>query len=110
MRLPLAALFVLVPLASPAASFDCDRARTSDERAICASPALNDQDVRMATLLSVLGRFQLMGGNGAMRDDQRVWLARRHDCGANRACIARHYATRVKDLDQQVSALAERVR
>jgi uncharacterized protein len=81
-----------------AASFACARAHAPDERTICADRSLNDQDVRMATWLDVLSRIQLMGANGAMRDEQRAWLTRRHLCGADRICLARAYDRRLGDL------------
>ncbi len=110
MRLFLAAVAFLAPITAQAASFDCARARLPDERAICADRALNDQDVRMELLLSVNGRFQVMGANGVMHDDQREWLARRHGCGANRACLVRAYKTRVDQLEKGVDAVSQRVR
>ncbi len=114
MRLPLAAalLGAVVSAAAPAsaASFDCARARAADERAICADRRLNDQDVRMATWLEVLGDVQLMGGNGAMRDDQRAWLANRHRCGGDRVCLAHAYDRRIGDLSGGYRTWAATVR
>ncbi|TCS13234.1 hypothetical protein [Caulobacter sp. BK020] len=47
------ALALVVPAAGHAASFDCGRARTPDEKAICAFRPLNDKDVRMSVLYEV---------------------------------------------------------
>ena len=59
-----------------AASFDCGKARTADEKAICASPALSDLDTQMATLYGVRMQIpMLMGARGAAQDEQRAWLA-----------------------------------
>jgi len=110
MRHVILAAALLVPPVVNAASFDCARARLADERAICADRALNDQDVRMEVLLSVNGRFHLMGANGAMHDDQRAWLAERHGCGANRACLARAYKARIDQLNTGVDAVSQRMR
>ncbi len=44
-----------------AASFDCAKAETADERAVCADSALNDEDVEMAVLYSRLKPLLGMG-------------------------------------------------
>lgn len=105
-RLVLIAATIFAAGPANAASFDCSRTRAPDERAICADRTLNDQDVRMATWLEVLGQVQLMGANGTMRDDQRAWLASRHRCGRDRACLARTYGRRIADLKRTYHAWA----
>lgn len=105
-----AAFALLCGTTAHAASFDCGKARAPDERAICADRALNDQDVRMDVYLTVASQVQLMGGNGAMRDEQREWLTRRRACGGNRSCLARAYDERVKQLSSGWAAWAERSR
>ncbi len=111
MRMMLVAAMVFVASGSAqAASFDCARARAADERAICNDRRLNDQDVRMATWLDALRQTQLMGGNGAMRDDQRAWLAQRRTCGGDRMCLARAYDRRVDALSSGFGHWAERFR
>ena len=82
-----------------AASFDCARARAADEKAICADRALNDQDVRMATMFGFLHGVHAMGAAGAMGDRQRAWLVQRGQCRADRACLARAYRTRIAELE-----------
>ncbi|MFO1013156.1 MAG: lysozyme inhibitor LprI family protein [Caulobacteraceae bacterium] len=86
--------------AANAASFDCNRARLPDEKAICADRALNDQDVRLSLLYGIVLRIVGMGERDSLRDSQTYWLRMRHACGANRACIARAYATRIADYDR----------
>lgn len=85
--------------AAQAASFNCARARQADERAICASLALNDQDVRLAQLYEITQHLVAMGGRGAIQDDQVQWLQARHACGANRACLTKAYARRIDQLN-----------
>lgn len=109
-RLALVAALNIVGMPANAASFDCARARAPDERAICADRSLNDQDVRMATWLDVLGQVQLMGANGEMRDEQRVWLASRHHCGADRMCLVRTYDRRLGELTRNYGSWAAKVR
>ena len=88
------------------ASFDCRAARTPTEREVCLDRLLNDQDVRMSVLLSVLGRVQLMGANGAQRDDQRAWEKRRDACGAVRRCLTQAYHERVDALQAEYDNFA----
>ena len=98
----LAATFALTAFAAlpaAAASFDCAKARKADERAICANRDLNDQDVRMDQLYGITRHLVPMGGRGAIMDDQRAWLKSRASCGANRACLARGYDNRIRQLN-----------
>ena len=83
-----------------AASFDCNRARTSDEKAICASRPLNDKDVRMALLFDITQRLVPMGSRDAIRDSQRTWLAQRRTCGANLSCLNIAYDRRIAALNR----------
>ena len=91
---------VLSAGAASAASFNCARAATADERAICDDRALNDQDVRMAQLYDIVRHLVPMGTRGAIMDEQGRWLRARRTCGANRACLSRSYATRIAQLNR----------
>ncbi len=84
--------------AAGAASFDCNKARAPDEKAICNDRALNDQDVRMSLLYDITRRLVPMGSRDAIQDDQKAWLQNRRGCGADRACLARSYRSRVDAL------------
>ncbi|SFJ63978.1 lysozyme inhibitor LprI family protein [Caulobacter sp. UNC279MFTsu5.1] len=96
LALPVAA----VPTLSWAASFDCNRARAPDEKAICANTALNDKDVKMSVLYEVNKRTLAMGGRGVLIDAQQQWLHDRRSCGANRACLNRAYDRRLGELER----------
>jgi uncharacterized protein len=89
-----------VPSSVRAASFDCDKARSPDEKAICANRALNDKDVRMAVLYDINRHTLAMGGRGALQDAQQQWLRDRRGCGAQRACLNRVYDRRLGDLER----------
>ncbi|AJZ89070.1 periplasmic protein [Klebsiella michiganensis] len=82
-----------------AASFDCAKASSPDEKAICANRALNDKDVEMATKYQFLKGLFAMGGQGAMQDQQQAWLKERKTCGANVACLTTQYNKRLSALD-----------
>ena len=89
----------LLPLSAFAASFDCQKAALSTEKAICQYRSLNDQDVKMVTTFTILTHVLPMGGRDALRDEQQVWLKQRNACGGKVSCIARHYQQRQTQLD-----------
>jgi len=92
---------MLLMLCGPAhaASFNCHLAEHADERAICADPYLSEQDVRLATTYRLLQQQLLMGGRGALQDEQQAWLRQRRQCGADHHCLTQHYAHRQQALD-----------
>ncbi|BEL94192.1 hypothetical protein SM14BL09_13450 [Serratia marcescens] len=87
------------PFAAQAASFDCAKAASRDEQAICANRTLNDLDVQMATQYQLLRGLFAMGARGAMQDGQQAWLAKRQRCGGDTACLLKSYRTRIAELD-----------
>ena len=92
-------------IGAEAASFDCTKAKTPDEIAICVTPALSDLDVQMATLYGVRMQIpMLMGARGAAQDEQRSWLASRATCGSNTACLQTAYQSRIAALQQIIQA------
>jgi len=91
--------------AAHAASFDCSKAKTPDEIAICANPGLSNLDTIMATLYGVRMQIpMLMGARGAAQDEQRAWLATRGNCGANVACLQTTYQSRIATFQQIISS------
>jgi uncharacterized protein len=98
-------LLVLTAATARAASFDCAKATTPDEEAICDSTKLSDLDVEMATLYRVRMELpMLMGARGAAHDEQRAFLTQREQCGGNVACIEAAYAARIAALNQTIKA------
>lgn len=99
MRTLLAALAVVVVTSALPAhaeqsvnpSFDCDKARTQDEHAICSDNRLAELDQALSISYSQAEhKFR-----DESREVARDALAARHSCGSDRLCI----------LDQQVSAI-----
>ena len=93
-----------------AASFNCQGARSPDERAVCADRHLNDQDVVLAMLVRTLAQMQ--GGkanagkaNKELRATQRDWLVKRKACRADRQCLTHHYDDRIAALEEQYQRL-----
>ncbi len=110
--LSLAAVSILLMLAAGqpgwAASFDCAKAETADEKVVCADRALNDEDVEMSVLYSQLKPLLGMGARGDLDDKQVAWLKRRAGCGDDRACLSKAYQERVRQLRGGFEALAKR--
>lgn len=102
------AFVFLAPVATHAASFDCAKARAADEKAICRHRALEDADVRMATMFELEGHLLAMGGRGALQDAQVAWLKQRRRCGGNVACLTRSYDRRLAELQRVFDGIASR--
>lgn len=97
------------------ASFDCRKAATPAERAVCATPDLGRKDVVVSTYYELLLRLKPASGGMAyrefadrVRDEQRQWLRDGRDaCAGNVACLGRAYdarlATLAKTLDDNAA-------
>ncbi|WP_319517337.1 hypothetical protein [uncultured Martelella sp.] len=101
-----ASLFVVSGMAltgapAQAASFDCSASGlTANEKTICANLTLNDDDVKMATMYTMLKGLFAMGMSGNMADNQKAWLKEREACGTDVACIEKAYDTRIDQLQK----------
>jgi uncharacterized protein len=82
---------------SQSASFDCRRASSPSERAICADPPLAALDRRLAQAYQ-----QRLAVDASVRRLQRGWLkARDEGCGRHRACLRRFMTTQLDWLQSQ---------
>ena len=73
-------ILALAPDSASAQSFDCARARSPVERAICASPTLREQDAALAKVYATL-LTQAASRAADFTREQRQWLAERaRDC------------------------------
>jgi uncharacterized protein len=105
LRFGLIAAALLFAGSAQAASFNCGKAKTPDEKAICASRSLSELDVQMATLYGVRMKLpMLMGSRGAAQDEQHQFLIDRGSCGADKACIGAAYQSRIDVLNQELDA------
>ncbi len=91
-----------------AASFDCGKASTRTEKAICANRSLSEMDVKMATQFEIYNHLVVMGSRGAMQDRQLIWLAERNLCNSNRRCLALSYRQRIGEIEQALNAVYQR--
>lgn len=100
-------LGVLVTAATEvrAASFDCRKARTPDEIAICQHRELSELDAEMGALWFSYRQLPfLMGMSGARRDDAGTFLSKRAACGPRVACLRELYIARNKALREDITA------
>lgn len=108
MRASLIALTLLAGTAARAASFDCAKATTPQEKAICASPALSGADDRMAAAYRKALADIPMEMREAIRADQRSWLRSRSLLCSSRAkdlsaCLLTYENARAEDLQKTIS-------
>jgi len=82
--------FVLVPNAF-AASFDCSKALTSTEKAICGDPYVEALDELMGIL------WLQSSDNHSAKLDQKSWLALRDECLSDVSCLKNIYLDRLND-------------
>lgn len=76
-RLKLLCCLLVLPSITLAASFDCTKAGTPSEKAICASPALELLDRHIALAYKTLLEAQRVDAAEGVRDEQRNWLRTR---------------------------------
>lgn len=81
------ALFTLAP--AEAASFDCAKARTPDEHAVCGEPRLSALDYLLARAHAEAGKA---GAADDVREVARDFMADRRACGSDRSCVLATYA------------------
>lgn len=79
-------------------SFECGRASTPTELAVCGSEDLWVLDNAMANLYFLYERDTDTARGAEFLDSQRTWLQRRDECGANLGCLAERYSSRLFDF------------
>ncbi|HLK64438.1 MAG TPA: lysozyme inhibitor LprI family protein [Bryobacteraceae bacterium] len=91
-------------VAKPTPSFDCSKAATPVEKAICGSIALAAFDRSVAESYRSAINQQKETGDAkslkAVQDSQRQWLAKRNACGADAACLQKAMQARLEELAQ----------
>jgi uncharacterized protein len=92
----IAAALLALPLAANAASFDCTKAATPAEKAICGDTGLSklDSDLNSA----FISAMSAAANPDSLRSSQRDWLKRRNACGGDAACLQRVYQERLDRL------------
>jgi len=92
-----------------AASFDCARAGTADEKAICANPDLSSADNGIAYTYKTL--LRLLKGDERQKaiDAQRAWLGTRAGCGGDVSCLQSLYDKEKGRLNAELTAAQKSV-
>jgi len=85
--------------AQPVTSYNCSRAKTFVEKAICQSPSLAEKDRKMSSLYfsTLADHKNNAAATRALKADQRAWLARRDKC-TTMGCLERSYDGRIAEL------------
>ena len=78
-------------------SFDCSKVTDATDLTICSNTELSQLDQQMAALY--FARAQ-SGADPTARNEQRVWLHDRNQCGADAICLQKEYAARIQQLQQ----------
>lgn len=81
--------------ASGRASFDCARATTPAERAICESPALAQLDGETAASYAAAFAGLSAQDQSKLTAEERAWLQQRNRCGADSGCLAQSMTARL---------------
>ena len=112
MRKSWCALLLLAAGAAHAASFDCSKAKTSLEKAVCSSPELSAADDQMAAAYKGLVAATTLEVRPAVRDNQRSWNRKTAaycnspapEPGATLAtCLLAAYKVRIPELNRMLS-------
>ncbi|WP_308912385.1 lysozyme inhibitor LprI family protein [Acinetobacter schindleri] len=93
--------FVVWTTQSHAASFDCQKAQSQTEKAICQNRVLNDADVKMATSYNIIRHLVPMGTRSVIQRDQVKWLQFRDQCQESVDCLTQVYKMRQQQIDLQ---------
>lgn len=84
----------------PVASFDCIKAGSAPEKAICSDVALARLDRRLSdSYAQALSFASDDAAKNAIRAEQRTWIGERNACGADVACLASAYEARLAALE-----------
>ncbi|WP_352842978.1 lysozyme inhibitor LprI family protein [Mesorhizobium sp. M0219] len=86
-------------------SFDCSKATTLTEKAVCSEDHLWAKDRAMNAIYLYIRGFNNMKGRKALLADQRKWLQHRNSCGGDSSCINQSYDGRfqlMKGIDISV--------
>ncbi len=86
----------MAPVTRP--SFDCRKARTAEERAICASQPLSRLDSELANRYRVWIASHSGAAASVSQHHQNEFLAARKKCGANTSCLEEIYRQRIGDF------------
>ena len=100
MRTLLVAVVFLWAHCALGASFDCKKAASPIEKAICASQKLDALDESLGMYYAA-AQEKVGAARSCLRTDQRAWVGERNRCRDD-ACLERAYLNRLAELDPLV--------
>lgn len=82
-------------------SFDCAKARTNNERSICASTSLTTplQDIVLNDIYALLLQSLPKQARKSLKASQKQWLSELMLCDGDEQCIAQGYKARIFELE-----------
>jgi len=96
---------LVLPISGRTAGFDCNKAASATEKAICRDESLSKMDGQMAALW---GTLRAKSSDPAIRQAQRQWLEKRDACGGDVACLTKTYQQRLGELQEPVAGSVDR--
>ena len=90
-------MFFALTTFGSAASFDCSKATTETEVAICGDLELSELDELMGVWWKT-DRQPSGGKKNPTVESQREWIKRRDICASNQICILAHYKARLEEF------------
>lgn len=103
--LPAVAALTCFAVIAPAkaASFDCAKATSPDEKTVCSNSELSSLDSEMAGLwYGYKAMPLLMGASGNRQDEAQAFLKSRMVCGSDAACLTSLYEDRISTLQKNI--------
>lgn len=82
-----------------AASFDCAKASTQQEKAVCANPTLSALDDKLAE--SYRNARAVSQDPAKLKSEQIEWIKEVRKCAVETSCIERLYTSRLSELNPQ---------
>ncbi len=92
-------ILFLLPSVTLGASFDCSKATTNTELAICENPQLSILDEMMA--LSYRQLMKEISDKKSLKNEQLAFLAKNKQCNGNLDCLKQNYIIRTIEVNTQ---------
>ncbi len=83
-----------------AASFDCNKAKSQDEKSICKDRVLSLLDTEMSRKYNEILKHLNKKDRENSIDGQNGWLIERKNCGSNTYCLRKLYVEQINNMDE----------
>jgi uncharacterized protein len=100
-----ASIMVMIPLCSSTAfAFDCSKAETADEKAICQTPTLLAQDEKVNVAFKKIMAAASPEAKDNLRKSQRLWLRNDRNCEGDFTCLDKAMERRLRAFSVTASS------